>query len=59
MTDLSIMRGVPAHISSKNDPESTAKGISAEAAYIEPAALLKNGYCETFNGRFRDELLNR
>ena len=26
-------------------------------AYIEPGAPWENGYCESFNARFRDELL--
>ena len=32
--------------------------VDAKAAYIEPGSLLENGYCESFNARFRDELLN-
>jgi len=28
-------------------------------AYIEPGSLWENGYCESFNARLRDELLNR
>ncbi|EAQ47199.1 transposase orfB [Roseobacter sp. MED193] len=27
-------------------------------AYIEPGSPWENGYCESYNGRFRDELLN-
>ena len=27
-------------------------------AYIEPGSPWENGYCESFNARFRDELLN-
>ncbi|WP_153039768.1 integrase core domain-containing protein, partial [Pseudovibrio sp. Ad37] len=27
-------------------------------AYIEPGSPWENGYCESFNGRMRDELLN-
>ena len=29
-----------------------------QAADIEPGSPLENGYCESFNARFRDELLN-
>ena len=56
------MQGVKAHISSNNGlefiTEAVTKGVGAEAAYIGPDAPWDNGYCETFNGRFRDELLN-
>ena len=27
--------------------------------YIEPGSPWENGYCESFNGKLRDELLNR
>jgi transposase InsO family protein len=30
----------------------------ANTAYIEPVSPLENGYCESFNAKFRDELLN-
>ncbi len=30
----------------------------AKTAYIEPGSPWENGYCESFNARFRDELLN-
>jgi transposase InsO family protein len=32
--------------------------VGARAAFIEPASPRENGYCESFNARFRDELLN-
>ena len=28
------------------------------SVYIEPGSPWENGYCESFNGKFRDELLN-
>jgi len=31
---------------------------AAKTAYIEPGSPWENGYCERFNARFRDELLN-
>ncbi len=65
LTDLFILRGVPAYIRSDNGPEFIAeavrnwiKAIGAKTAYIEPGPLWENGYCESFNGRIRDELLN-
>ena len=65
LTDLFIMRGSPAFIRSDNGPEFVAQAVrewiaavGAKTAYIEPGSPWENGYCESFNGRFRDELLN-
>ena len=65
LTDLFIIRGVPAYIRSDNGPEFIAeavrqwiKAVGAETAYIEPGSPWESGYCESFNARFRDELLN-
>ena len=64
LTDLSIMRGVPAFIRSDNGPEFVAKAVRAwinavgsKTAYIVPGSPWENGYCESFNARFRDKLL--
>ena len=32
--------------------------VGAETLYIEPGSPWENGYCESFNGKLRDELLN-
>jgi len=32
--------------------------VGAKTAYIEPGSAWENGYCESFNGKLRDELLN-
>ena len=65
LTDLFILRGVPAFIRSDNGPEFVAevvqkwiKAVGAKTAYIVPGSPWENGYCESFNGRFEDELLN-
>jgi transposase InsO family protein len=65
LTDLLILRGVPGYIRSENGPEFIAeavrgwiKAVGAKTAYIEPGSPWENGYCESFNGRMRDELLN-
>lgn len=34
------------------------KAVGATTAYIEPGSPWENGYCESFNARLRDELLN-
>lgn len=65
LTDLFILRGPPAFIRSDNGAEFVAKNVrawitavGAKTAYIEPGSPWENGYCESFNARFRDELLN-
>ena len=65
LTDLFILRGPPAFIRSDNGPEFVAQkvrdwiaAVGAKTAFIEPGSPWENGYCESFNARFRDELLN-
>jgi transposase InsO family protein len=65
LADVFILRGVPAHIRSDNGPEFVAlalrewiAAVGAKTAYIEPGSPWENGYCESFNGKLRDELLN-
>jgi putative transposase len=65
LSDLFILRGVPAHIRSDNGPEFIAKsvqawitGVGVKTAYIAPGSPWENGYVESFNARLRDELLN-
>ena len=65
LSDLFILRGVPSYIRSDNGPEFIAKAlrdwlsaVGAKTAYIEPGSPWENGYCESFNAKLRDELLN-
>jgi len=65
MADAMLVRGIPEHIRSDNGPEMTAKvvrswleSVGAKTLYIEPGSPWENGYCESFNGKLRDELLN-
>ena len=65
LTDLFILRGPPEYIRSDNGPEFVAEkvrdwitAVGARTAFIEPGSPWENGYCESFNARFRDELLN-
>ncbi len=65
LTDLFILRGPPAFIRSDNGPEFVAEkvtswiaAVGAKTAFIEPGSPWENGYIESFNARFRDELLN-
>ena len=64
LTELFITRGTPAYIRSDNGPEFIARTVKAwittlgaKPAYIEPGSPWENGYVESFNGKFRDELL--
>ena len=63
---LFLMRGTPEYIRSDNGPEFTAKAVrgwlhqlEVETLFIEPGSPWENGYIESFNGKLRDELLNR
>jgi len=63
---LFVFRGVPEHIRSDNGPEFTARVIRAwlnrlgvKTLFIERGSPWENGYIESFNGKLRDELLNR
>ncbi len=65
LSDLFILRGVPRFIRSDNGPEFVAEAVrrwitavGAKTAFIEPGSPWENGYCESFNGRLRDDLLN-
>ena len=65
LSDLFILRGVPGHIRSDNGPEFIARAVrgwiaavGSQTAYIEPGSPWENGYCESFNSKIRDELLN-
>ena len=65
LSDLFLIRGVPAHIRSDNGPEFVADAVQkwigavgARTAYITPGSPWENGYVESFNARLRDELLN-
>lgn len=62
---LFLIKGAPTHIRSDNGPEFIARELRAwlerikvKTLYIEPGSPWENGYVESFNSRFRDELLN-
>lgn len=66
LSDLFIMKGVPDYIRSDNGSEFTAnkllewmQSMGVRTAFIEPGSPWENGYCESFNGKMRDEFLNR
>ena len=65
LADVMLCRGVPKFIRSDNGPEFVAKelrkwlgSVGVGTLYIEPGSPWENGYCESFNGKLRDECLN-
>jgi len=66
LADLFARRGTPVYIRSDNGPEFAALAVrewlgrvNVGPLFIEPGSPWENGYIESFNGKFRDELLNR
>lgn len=66
LAELFCRYGVPAYMRSDNGPEFTAHKIRAwlnelgtGTLFIELGSPWENGYIESFNGKMRDELLNR
>jgi transposase InsO family protein len=66
LSDLFVRRGVPDYIRSDNGLEFTAlkvrewlERVNVKTLYIEPGSPWENGYIESFNGKLRDELLDR
>ena len=65
LADLFIEHGIPEHIRSDNGPEFIARklrkwlnDIGVKTLYIEPGSPWENGYCESFNGKMRYQLLD-
>jgi len=65
LTELFVTHGPPDHIRSDNGPEFCAHAVrdwldrlDVNTLFIEPGSPWENGYCESFNGKLRDELLN-
>ena len=62
---LFAIRGVPGHLRSDNGPEFVAQAVQTwlgqagvKTLFIAKGSPWENGYVESFNGKFRDELLN-
>lgn len=66
VSQVMAIRGVPAHLRSDNGPEFIATALrrfvqaaGSRTLTIEPGSPWENGYAESFNSRFREELLNQ
>ena len=66
LDELVAKRGAPAYVRFDNGPEFIAHAISdwcrfsgADSLFIDPGSPWQNAWCESFNGRLRDELLNQ
>ena len=65
LADLFLIHGTPDNLRSDNGPEFVAlalkkwlSGLGVKTQYIEPGSPWENGYCESFNGKLRDKLLD-
>ncbi len=63
---LFVFRSIPEHICSDNGPEFSARSVrkwlgrlGVKTLFIEPGSPWENWYIESFNGKMRDELLDR
>lgn len=66
LTALFCTRGVPQYLRSDNGSEFACEKVrtwlnelGTNPLFIEPGSPWENGYIESFNGKFRDEVLNR
>lgn len=65
LAELFLTKGIPRHIRSDNGPEFVAKklvkwlkSLKVGPLFIQPGSPWENGYCESFNGKMRYELLD-
>ena len=65
LAEVMLVRGILEYLRSDNGPEFVAgelrkwlAGLGTGTLYIEPGSPWENGYCESFNGKLRDECLN-
>ena len=65
LATLFLRTGIPRHVRSDNGPEFIAKKLlkwfktlEVSPLFITPGSPWENGYCESFNGKMRYELLN-
>ncbi|WP_152931529.1 IS3 family transposase [Pantoea agglomerans] len=66
LDSIALFRGYPAMIRTDQGPEFTCRALDqwafehgVELRLIQPGKRTQNGFIESFNGRFRDECLNK
>ena len=66
LADAMCLHGIPEHIRCDNGPEMISKALrkwvakaGSQIQYIAPGSPWENGYCESFNGKLRDECLRQ
>jgi putative transposase len=65
LAEVMLVRGIPEDLRSDNGSEFVVRelrkwlgSLGTGTLYIEPGSPWENGYCESFNGKLRDECLN-
>lgn len=65
LDEVLLTRGTPRQITLDNGPELTSRRLGqwayehgVQLCFIDPGKPIQNAYCESFNGRLRDECLN-
>jgi len=65
LADVMLVRGIPESLRWDNGPEFVARELrkgwgrlGTGRLYMEPGSPWENGYCESFNGKLRDECLH-
>ena len=66
LAELFALHGAPEHLRSDNGSEFTSKvvrkwleRVRVQTLFIAPGSPWENGYNESFNGKFKDELIHR
>ncbi len=66
LADAMCLHGIPEHIRCDKGPEMIAKALrrwvskaGSQIQYIAPGSPWENGYCESFNGKLKDECLRQ
>jgi len=66
LSELFVEHGAPAYMRSDNGPAFAATAVrecltrvGVQTLFIDPGSPWENGHVESFNGKLRDELLNR
>jgi putative transposase len=65
LDEVLLTRGAPRQITLDNGPELTSRRLDqwayehgVQLCFIDPGKPIQNAFCESFNGRLRDECLN-